>query len=197
VAVRSDQRGRASGRLTECVRRRPDRDIRLPVSPRWRLEWGCVCPPQPQALAHRSAITHGTPSEELMSSAPTYQVAFKFQFQQDLSGQPVLINIVDSNQFVLKPGEKIQLQPYFSNSTPPLSDFSLSDQQLYFNIGNAEADTGVESIVWATFTNGANAQTLTVELQTQTGLIASSYQVLNTGSSGALRAGNNTISVTQ
>lgn len=129
-----------------------------------------------------------------MKSAPTYQVVFKCQFQQDISSQPIQIDIVDSNSFVMTKGEKAQLQPYLGTSTPPLANFSVSGQQLYLNVSHGEEDTGMESIVWATFTSAGEAQTLTINL-TVSPAISMSYMVMNTSASGSLKAGKNVISI--
>lgn len=126
-----------------------------------------------------------------MSSPPKYQVAFKFQFQQNVTGT-VQLAITDSNNFVVSAQEKAQLQGY-SGDTPPLLNFSMDSKELFFNIDGGESGSGVESIVWSTFTNGGSAPSLMVNLQMPTVVIAASYMVLTTGSSGQLVNGQNTI----
>ncbi|WP_266168293.1 hypothetical protein [Dyella subtropica] len=133
-----------------------------------------------------------------MQAAPTYQIAFKFQFKQGFTQpQQVQINIVDSNNFVMVNGEQVQLQPYLALYTPPLSNFNISKQQMFLNIANGEGGEGMQGLAWATFTSGSSAQTLTLNLQAQTGLISTTYAVLGTSSSGVLSAGQNIISVSQ
>lgn len=125
-----------------------------------------------------------------MSSSPKYQVIFKFQFQQNVTGT-VQLAITDSNNFVVSAQEKAQLQGY-SGDTPPLLNFSMDSKQLFFNIDGGKSGSGVESIVWSTFTNGS-APSLMVNLQMPTVVIAASYTVLSTGASGQLVNGQNTI----
>ncbi|MFC5743240.1 hypothetical protein [Dyella tabacisoli] len=129
-----------------------------------------------------------------MQAAQKYQVAFKFQFEQDISNQAIQIDIVDTNSFLITKGEKAQLQPYLANSTPPLMSFSVSSQQLFLNISKGGEDEGMEGVVWATFTNGGGDPTLTINLAA-TPAINSSYTVMGTQTSGALKAGKNVISI--
>ena len=127
----------------------------------------------------------------------TYQIAFKFQFQQDFTNQQVQIEIVDANNFVMQNGERLQLQPYLDNETPPLFNFSVSNQQMFFNIASGSESQGMQCLAWATFTDAGNSETLSLDLQAPTGLINIYYSVLNTSSNGLLEAGPNTIFVVQ
>jgi len=130
-----------------------------------------------------------------MTTAPTYQVTFKFQFQQGFSGKQIQLDIADANNFVINNGKQAQLEPYIASNTPPLLNFSLSNQQLFLNIGSGEEGDGLEGVLWSTFTDAGNAQTLSLNFTAQTGLISAYYAVSGTSSSGQLRAGNNIITV--
>src|SRR5579859_7431686 len=98
--------------------------------------------------------------ESAMTTAPTYQVAFKFQFQQGFSGKQIQLNIADANNFVIDNGKQAQLEPYMGSDTPPLLNFSLSNQQLFLNIDSGVQGDGVEGVLWSTFTSSGNTQTL-------------------------------------
>lgn len=130
-----------------------------------------------------------------MTAAATYQVAFKFQFQQGFSGKQIQLAIADTNNFVIDNGKQAQLEPYMGSDTPPLLNFSLSNQQLFLNIGSGLQGDGVEGVLWSTFTSSGNGQTLNVELTAPTGLINAYYTVMGTSTSGQLSAGKNTITV--
>lgn len=127
-----------------------------------------------------------------MANAPVYQIAFKFQFNQDFTNQKVQIDVTDTNNFVMSDTRQTQLQAYLSESTPPLLNFSASGQQLFFNVGSGKQYGGMQSVAWSTFTAGSDP-TLDLNLQFSSGLINASYTVLNTGASGQLLPGNNTI----
>ncbi|MBB6064898.1 hypothetical protein [Pseudoxanthomonas broegbernensis] len=127
----------------------------------------------------------------------TYQVAFKFQFQQDFTNQQVQIQIADTNNFVMQSNERVQLQPYQDSYTPPLLNFSVSNKLMFFNIAKGSAAQGLQGLAWATFTDAGNNETLNLDLQVPGGLMNVYYAVLNTSSSGQLKPGQNTISVVQ
>lgn len=127
-----------------------------------------------------------------MASAPQYQVAFQFQFQQNLSNEAVQIEIIDQNRFVLSNGEKIQLAPFDSATTPPLNNMSVSSNALFLNIARGQASEGVETILWTTFSDGESVR---VNL-TADAAVAAYYTVLGApGGSGTLMPGPNTIAL--
>lgn len=131
-----------------------------------------------------------------MSAAPTYQVVFKFQFQQNFASKQIQISIEDSNSFVINGSDEAQVQGYPAGDIPPLLNFSVSGKQLFFNVDSGTTGSGVEGIVWSTFTNGGGSQDLVLDVQFPAGLVVASYVVEQTSSQGLLNAGKNVITVT-
>lgn len=129
-----------------------------------------------------------------MANPPVYQIAFQFLFNQNFDNQKVLIDIQDSNSFLMNDNYTAQLAAYASNSTPPLLNFSLSGKQLYFNIDQGLIREGMQAVVWSSFSAGTQPS-LQLNAQFQGGLITASYSVQGTGTSGVLAYGANTIKV--
>jgi hypothetical protein len=127
-----------------------------------------------------------------MANAPVYQIAFMFQFTQSFTNQKVQIAVADSNNFLTSDSQVAQLEAYSGNTTPPLLNFSVSSKELFFNVSQGSTYAGMQGVVWSTFTAGVD-DTLDLDLQFSTGLIAGSYKVLSTGTGGQLVSGHNTI----
>jgi hypothetical protein len=126
----------------------------------------------------------------VMAGTPQYQVAFQFQFQQDVSNKAVQIDITDENSFVISDADKLQLAPFDGNATPSLNNMSVSSTTLYLNIASGKAHEGVETILWTTFIGGDAVQ---VNLQAD-GSVMAYYSVLGApGGSGPLKPGPNSI----
>jgi len=128
-----------------------------------------------------------------MANTPKYQIAFQFQFKQDVSNEIVQIQITDQNNFVIDAKESLQLSPYAGSATPPLSNMSVSSTLLFLNIASAKTGTGVEVIAWTTFVGSAP---LKIDLAAAGGSVAAYYSVLGgMGGSGMLTPGPNTIAL--
>lgn len=125
-----------------------------------------------------------------MASAPKYQIAFEFQFKQNVSSEILQINITDQNNFVIAAKEALQLAPYGGSATPPLSNMSVTSTSLFLNVASGNSGQGVEVIVWTTFIGDAPLQ---IDL-TSNGFVAAYYSVLGGSSSGLLQPGPNSIS---
>lgn len=129
-----------------------------------------------------------------MANAPVYQIAFMFVFNQDFSSQKVQINVVDSNSFLVTDNQTAQLEAYSGNATPPLLNFSVSGQQVFFNVSEGKTYGGMQCVAWSTFSAG-NTPTLQLDLQFASGLITATYNVLGGSASGQLVSGRNTIQI--
>ncbi|RDS80445.1 hypothetical protein DWU98_13520 [Dyella monticola] len=124
-----------------------------------------------------------------MASAPQYEIAFQFRFQQDVSNQVVQIDIADQNRFIISDQQKAQLSALADNPMPPLNNMSVSSMSFYLNIASGKVDEGVETFLWTTFINSGPVE---VSL-TMSSLVAASYVVLGVSSSGVLMPGLNYI----
>jgi len=129
-----------------------------------------------------------------MTSAPVYQIAFMFVFNQDFTSQKVQIDVADSNSFVVSNTQTAQLEAYSGSVTPPLLNFSVSGQQLFFNISEGTTYGGMQALVWSSFTAGSPS-TLQLDAQFPSGLITATYNVLGVTASGQLVSGRNTIQI--
>ena len=129
-----------------------------------------------------------------MTSAPVYQIAFMFVFNQDFTSQKVQIDVADSNSFVVSNTQTAQLEAYSGSVTPPLLNFSVSGQKLFFNISEGTTYGGMQALVWSSFTVGSPS-TLQLDAQFPSGLITATYNVLGVTASGQLVSGRNTIQI--
>jgi hypothetical protein len=125
-----------------------------------------------------------------MASTPKYQIAFEFQFKQNVSNEILQIDITDQNNFVIAAKEALQLGPYAGSATPPLSNMSVTSTSLFLNVSSGNSGQGVEVIVWTTFAGDAPLQ-ITLAAN---GSVAAYYSVLGGTNSGQLNPGPNTIS---
>lgn len=131
-----------------------------------------------------------------MTNAPVYQIAFMFVFNQDFTNQKVQIDVADGNSFLVSKSQTAQLEAYSGNVTPPLLNFSVSGQQMFFNVSEGKTYGGMQSLVWSTFTAGS-PPTLQLRLQFSSGLITATYNVIDGNASGQLVSGDNTIKIGQ
>lgn len=131
-----------------------------------------------------------------MANAPVYQIAFMFVFNQDFTSQKVQINVADSNSFLVSDKQAAQLEAYSANATPPLLNFSVSGQQMFFNVSDGKTYGGMQCLAWSTFSAGS-APTLQLDMQFPSGLITATYNVLGGSASGQFVSGRNTIKIGQ
>jgi hypothetical protein len=118
-----------------------------------------------------------------------YQIAFQFQFKQNISNGSLQIAIADQNNFVTSSSHALQLSPFDGSVTPPLNNLSVSSTALLLNVASGEANKGVEVIAWTTGIDDV----LKVNYMTD-GTVAAYYSLLGgTGNTGQLQPGLNSI----
>lgn len=124
-----------------------------------------------------------------MADTPTYQIAFQFQFKQDVQKEIIQVVIADQNSFVISSSCAAQLGPFDGTQTPPLSNMSVSSNTLFLNVASGIINQGVEVIVWVTAIDGS----LKINLMAD-GSVAAYYAELDgQGATGQLKPGLNTI----
>ncbi|QDQ28011.1 hypothetical protein FNU76_17590 [Chitinimonas arctica] len=119
----------------------------------------------------------------------TYQIVFKFQWQGNIPAQQIQLNITDQNSFTTDGQNTLQIQPYMAASAPLLSNFSMSSQRLFLNVGAASTQQGIQ----VTLPTAISGDSLQLNLSANTSEVSVSYAVMGLPVAGQLQAGNNTI----